>query len=353
LTTITTPTQTLPPHNLDAEKSVLGAVLLDERHLLALFDEQLSAEHFYRPQHGTIFAAMLKLSQRNERIDHLTVTEQLREHSQLDQVGGPDAVEALIGCVPAAGNARDYARIVRDNAHERELLNATYEIQQQIFAREHRGEAIIEQAERAIFALRGNLIQTRQRLLETAVDEELDRLQQSTRDDRQIPGLATGIGDLDRLLGGLQDGRLYIVAARPSMGKSLLTLQIARHAALTDRQRVLFASLEMSDAETAQRHLAAESAVDPERLHLGQIRDRDAPAAALVIGLIEAEVGAGRSRRRAGHESPGCESQAACPGGVVRASAPITTSSPSCALGGCCGVGRRASRARRSRSWSG
>jgi replicative DNA helicase len=278
LTTITTPTQTLPPHNLDAEKSVLGAVLLDERHLLALLDEQLAAEHFYRPQHGAIFAAMVKLSQRNERIDHLTVTEQLREHCQLDQVGGPDAVEQLAGWVPAAGNARDYARIVRDNAYERQLLNATYEIQQQVFAREHRGEAMIEQAERAIFALRGNRIQTRQRLLETAVDEELDRLQQSTRDDRQIPGLATGLNELDRLLGGLQDGRLYIVAARPSMGKSLLTLQIARHAALTERQRVLFASLEMSDAETAQRHLAAETTVDPERLHLGQIRDLDWPA---------------------------------------------------------------------------
>ena len=119
---------------------------------------------------------------------------------------------------------------------------------------------------------------SKQRLLELAVAEELDRLEQAAKDDRAIPGLATGIGELDRLLGGLQDGRLYVIAARPAMGKSLLSLQFARHAAMHERQRVLFASLEMSDSETAQRHLAAESGVDPDRLHLGRIKPDDWPA---------------------------------------------------------------------------
>ena len=270
------PAATVPPHNLEAEKSVLGAVLLDERHLYALAaDEQLRPEHFYREQHGLVFAAMLKLHQRGSRIDQLTVAEALRQDGQLDQVGGEGAVDELAGWVPAAGHAREYGRIVRDNALMRALLRTTYEIQAKIGERRGGGEDLIEDAERLIFALRRDDVLSRQRLLEHAVTEELERLEQASKDDREIPGLATGIRELDRLLGGLQDGRLYVVAARPAMGKSLLSLQFARHAAMHQQQRVLFASLEMSDSETAQRHLAAESGVDPERLHLGRVKPDD------------------------------------------------------------------------------
>ena len=270
---------TLPPHNLEAEKSVLGAVLLDERHLYSLAgDEQLRPEHFYREQHGLVFGAMLQLHQQSRKIDHLTVAEQLREGGRLEQVGGPEAIEELAGWVPAAGHAREYGRIVRDNALMRALLTTTYEIQAQIGERRRGGEELIEEAERLIFALRGHDVLARQRLLEHALAEEIARLEQAAKDDREIPGLATGISDLDRLLGGLQDGRLYVVAARPAMGKSLLSLQFARHAAMHEQQRVLFASLEMSDSETAQRHLAAESGVDPDRLHLGNVKPQDWPA---------------------------------------------------------------------------
>jgi len=110
------------------------------------------------------------------------------------------------------------------------------------------------------------------------VEEEIGRLELAAAEERALPGLPTGLPELDRLLGGLQDGRLYVVAARPAMGKSLLSLQIARHVAMAERRRVLFASLEMSDSETAQRHLAAESGVDPERIHLGSIASEDWPA---------------------------------------------------------------------------
>jgi replicative DNA helicase len=273
----------LPPHNLEAEKSVLGAVLLDERHLYGLVaDEQLRPEHFYREQYGVVFAVMLRLHERARKIDHLTVAEALREDAKLEEVGGPAAIDELAGWVPAAGHAREYGRIVRDNALLRALLRATYEIQSQVADRRSGGEELIEEAERLIFALRGHEVLARQRLLEQAVTEELERLEQAANDKRDIPGLPTGISDLDRLLGGLQAGRLYVVAARPAMGKSLLALQFARHVAMRERQRVLFASLEMSDSETAQRHLAAESGVDPERLHLGRVRDEDWP------GLLKA-----------------------------------------------------------------
>jgi replicative DNA helicase len=270
---------TVPPHNLEAEKSVLGAVLLDERHLHALAaDEQLRPEHFYREQYGHVFAAMLQLHDSSRRIDHLTVAEALRDGGRLEQVGGPGVIEELTGWVPAAGHAREYGRIVRDNALRRALLRTTYEIQAQVSERRRGGEEIIEEAERLIFALRGQDVLAKQRLLEQALAQELDRLEQASKDDRAIPGLATGIPDLDGLLGGLHDGRLYVLAARPAMGKSLLSLQFARHGAMREGKRVLFASLEMSDSETALRHLAAESGVDPERLHLGKVRPGDWPA---------------------------------------------------------------------------
>jgi replicative DNA helicase len=270
---------TVPPHNLEAEKSVLGAVLLDERHLHALAaDEQLRPEHFYREQYGHVFAAMLQLHDCSRRIDHLTVAEALRDGGRLEQVGGPGVIEELTGWVPAAGHAREYGRIVRDNALRRALLRTTYEIQAQVSERRRGGEEIIEEAERLIFALRGQDVLAKQRLLEQALAQELDRLEQASKDDRAIPGLATGIPDLDGLLGGLHDGRLYVLAARPAMGKSLLSLQFARHGAMREGKRVLFASLEMSDSETALRHLAAESGVDPERLHLGKVRPGDWPA---------------------------------------------------------------------------
>src|SRR5947209_3033996 len=119
----------VPPHNLDAERSVLGAVLLDERHLHALLvEEQLRPEHFFREQHGAVFAAMLELYESDGKIDHLTVAETLRQRGKLGEIGGPEAIDELTGWVPAAGNARDYGRIVRDNAQMRALLSASYEI---------------------------------------------------------------------------------------------------------------------------------------------------------------------------------------------------------------------------------
>jgi len=269
----------VPPHNLEAEKSVLGAILLDERHLCALVaDEHLRPEHFFREQHGHVFAAMLGLHERGRQIDHLTVAETLREQARLEQIGGAEAIDELAGWVPAAGHARDYGRIVRDNALLRALLRTTYEIQTLVAERRRGAEELIEEAERLIFALRGQDVLAKQRLLEHAVADELERLEQAAKDRREVPGVATGLRDLDQLLGGLQDGRLYVLAARPAMGKSLVALQFARHAAIRERQRVLFASLEMSESETAQRHLAAETGVDPGRLHLGKVKPEDWPA---------------------------------------------------------------------------
>src|SRR5437763_13750716 len=127
----------VPPHNLEAEKSVLGAVLLDERHLHGLLVEQhLRPDHFYREQHGAVFAAMIALYENDRKIDHLTVAETLRQRGKLEEIGGPEPIDDLAGWVPAAGHAREYGRIVRDNAQMRALLRTSYEIQPSLVARE-------------------------------------------------------------------------------------------------------------------------------------------------------------------------------------------------------------------------
>ena len=141
----------VPPHNLEAEKSVLGAVLLDERHLhTLLIEEQLRPEHFYREQHRAIFAAMLELYNTDHKIDHLTVAEALQRDHKLDEIGGPEVIEELASWVPATGNAREYGRIVRELAQMRKLLSATYEIQAGVLRREASAPELVEWAERAV-----------------------------------------------------------------------------------------------------------------------------------------------------------------------------------------------------------
>ena len=225
----------LPPHNLEAEKSVLGAVLLDERHLASVVvDEQLRAEHFYRDAHASVFSAMLAAPGRRPAD---RPPDRLRESSATAgssmSSAAPGAVEELAGWVPATGHARDYGRIVRDTAqmralHARDLRDPGAHRANAAT----RGEALLDEAERIIFALRADDLRGHARMLEHAVAEELDRLEQAARDERALPGLA----ERDRRIStgcsaGCRTGGCTCSPARPAMGKSLLALQIARHVA--------------------------------------------------------------------------------------------------------------------------
>jgi DnaB-like helicase N terminal domain/DnaB-like helicase C terminal domain len=229
-------TVAVAPHNLEAERSVLGAILLSPAWLTGItLDVGLSSEDFYRAWHGHAFAAMCTLHDAGEPIDHLTVSEVMRHRGHLGDDLEPGRVEELAAWVPAAGHAVRYGQIVRDHAQLRRLLAATYEIQAIVTSCDDSVSEILDAAERRIFKLRRDALRAHQRRLEDAVSDELDRLHQATIDEREIPGLSTGLRPLDRLLGGLQDGRMYVVAARPSMGKSLLCLQVARHVATRER----------------------------------------------------------------------------------------------------------------------
>ena len=223
----------VPPHNLEAEKSVLGAVLLDERHLHALLvEEHLRPEHFYREQHGAVFAAMMTLYETDRKIDHLTVAETLRQHGKLEEIGGPAAIDELAGWVPAAGHAREYGQIVRDNAQLRALLTTSYEIQASVLSREAPPRDLVERAERSVLEVAHDDRQKKFRPIAEILDEETDKLHRLSTAKTPLTGTPSGFKDLDELTGGFQPGNLIIIAARPSMGKSALVANIAENAVL-------------------------------------------------------------------------------------------------------------------------
>jgi replicative DNA helicase len=267
----------VPPHNLDAEKSVLGAVLLDERHLHALIvEEQLAPEDFYRDQHGAIFAAMLELYRTNRKIDYLTVAETLRQRGQLEEAGGPAVIDELSGWVPAAGHAREYGRIVHDNAKLRELLRASYEIQASVLGRDGDARELVERAERSVLEVATDERQKKIRPIGDILQEETDKLHRLSVSKTALTGTPSGFRDLDEKTGGFQPGNLIVLAARPSMGKSALVANIAENAALAGHAVALF-SLEMSESELAQRFVASQAQIKGEELRRGRVAEERWP----------------------------------------------------------------------------
>jgi replicative DNA helicase len=267
----------VPPHNLEAERSVLGAVLLDDRHLnVLLVEEQLRPQHFYREQHGAVFGAMKELFETDRKIDHLTVAETLRQHGKLEEVGGADAINELAGWVPAAGHAREYGRIVRENAQMRALLTSTYEIQASVFSRDASARDLIERAERSVLEVAHDDRQKKLRSIADILEEETDRLHRLSVAKSPITGTPAGFKDLDDRTGGFQPGNLVVIAARPSMGKSALVANIAENAALDAFPVVLF-SLEMSESELAQRFVASQARINGEDLRRGKVAEHKWP----------------------------------------------------------------------------
>jgi replicative DNA helicase len=262
-----------PPHNLEAEKSVLGAVLLDDRHLYGLLvEEHLRPDHFYREQHGAVFAAMIELHETDRKIDHLTVAETLRQRGKLEEIGGTATIDELAGWVPAAGNARDYGRIVRDNAQLRALLMTAYDIQARVLGREGPAQELVEQAERSVLEVAHDDRQKKFRPIHDILHEETDKLHRLSIAKTPLTGTPSGFKDLDELTGGFQPGNLVVIAARPSMGKSALVTNMAENAVLAGHAVALF-SLEMSESELAQRFVASQARIRGDELRKGRVAE--------------------------------------------------------------------------------
>jgi replicative DNA helicase len=212
----------IPPQNLDAEESVLGAMMVSEGAIApVILDVRLRDEDFYRDRHRITFGAIKALYERSEPIDALTVTELLAQRGELEGAGGKDAVSTLASTVPAAGNARHYAQIVKQNALLRRLLAAAQSIQSSVHEREGEPEELVEGAERLLFKVAHEERASDFRQVAEVLAEEIDRLEQLSKGDTELTGVPSGFRDLDSMTGGFQPGNLIVIAARPAMGKCL------------------------------------------------------------------------------------------------------------------------------------
>ena len=267
-----------PPHNIDAEESVLGAILLSDRPMYALaIEEGLRAEDFYRDRHGVIYTAMVDLYERSEPVDTLTVIDALRSSGMLDAAGGAETVELLAGPVPNVANLRHYAQIVRETALLRRLLGATYEIQSSVLDQHEPAREIVERAERTMLEVAHAERRHDFREISSLLHDELDKLHDLSVSGEALTGTPTGFKELDRMTGGFQPGNLIVIAARPSMGKSCLVTNIAENAAISHERPVALFSLEMSEAELARRFIASQASVRGEDLSKGRVPEASWP----------------------------------------------------------------------------
>jgi replicative DNA helicase len=265
-----------PPHSIEAEQAVLGAVLLSDKTMYSyIVADNLQPEDFYRERHRLIFQSMLALWQDSEPIDDVTLSEHLKGRGRLDDAGGRAAIDELLAAPPAVGAIRQYAKIVKDNALLRAVLATTYEIQAAVHGHEHEPREIVEQAERQILEVAHDDRTKDFRVVGNVLEDELKRWEKISREGIQMTGTPSGFRELDEITGGFQPGNLIILAARPSMGKSALVTNIAENVALhpSNPRAVALFSLEMSESELAQRFVASQSSIKGDDLRRGRLRD--------------------------------------------------------------------------------
>ena len=264
----------LPPQSLEAEESILSAILVDNNTLLEIL-EILSPEDFYRSAHQKIFSAISELFSRNEPVDLVTLTNILREHDRLEEIGGAAYLANLVDTVPLAVNAQYYAKIVYDKACLRRLIEKTNSIAKRCF--EDRGDVddVIDFAETSIFEISENKIRPTFYPIGKIIESNIDVLEERQGNRALVTGVATGFTKFDELTAGLQKSDLVILAGRPGMGKTALALNIAKNAAVDANIPVAIFSLEMSKEQLSLRMLSSEARIDSSRLRRGFISQDD------------------------------------------------------------------------------
>jgi len=278
-------TASLPPQNLEAEASLLGAILIDSDAIVKIADT-INSEDFYDPRHQRIFEAALALYEKHHAIDVLTLTDQLKNNGFLDMIGGPSYLTELTNFVPTAAHVEQYADIVAQKALRRRLIKASQNIVSLGFDESKVLQELIEEAETRLFEVSQQHIKQDVVSLETILTESFDRLDELHKDKSKLRGVPTGYADLDATLAGLQRSDLFILAARPSMGKTALALNIAHNVAVQSEQAVLLFSLEMSKEQLVDRLLAMESGVDAWNLRTGNLSDADFEKIGRAMGTL-------------------------------------------------------------------
>ncbi|HSW79260.1 MAG TPA: replicative DNA helicase [Candidatus Saccharimonadales bacterium] len=282
--------QQAPPQNVDAEASLLGAILIDPDAIVKIADS-ISAEAFYDPKHGRIYTAVTKLYDRHSPIDVLTLADQLKNSGDLESVGGAAYLTELTNYVPTAAHVEQYADIVAQKALRRRLIKAAQEISGLSYDESKQLRDLIDEAETRLFEVSQEHIKQTVVSLEAILAESFDRLDELHKDKGKIRGVPTGFKDMDSMLAGLQRSDLFILAARPSMGKTALALNIAHNVAVMAKEPVLIFSLEMSKEQLVDRLLSMESGVDAWALRTGNLTDSDFEKIGQAMGaLSEAQI---------------------------------------------------------------
>jgi len=275
----------LPPQNIEAEQSVLGGILIENEAINKVM-EILSAEDFYRDAHRKIFYAMINLSERDEPADLITLTNELRKINQLDSVGGASYITSLIDSVPTAANIEYYAKIIKEKALLRKLIETSTEIITQSYQDRGEVEEFLDEAERAFFQISEYRVRPSFYPIRYIVKESFKTIEKLFEKKELVTGVPSGFKDLDQKTAGFQRSDLIIVAGRPSMGKTAFCLNLAEYAAIEKRIPVAIFSLEMSKEQLVIRMLCSEAHVEGNRLRTGFLNESDWPRLTLAAGNL-------------------------------------------------------------------
>ncbi len=280
----------VPPQNLEAEASLLGAIIIDSESLVKIADS-ISPNDFYDPKHQKIYESILQLYEKHSAIDVLTITDQIKNNGLIDAVGGASYLTELTNYVPTSSHIEQYAEIVSQKSLRRRLIKASQNIANLGFDESKQLQELIEQAETNIFNVSQQHVKQDVVSLETILSESFDRLDDLHKDKNKLRGVPTGFSKLDSILAGLQKSDLFILAARPSMGKTAFALNLAHNVAVQSEQTVLMFSLEMSKEQLVDRLLSMESGVDAWNLRTGNLSDSDFEKIGQAMGtLSEAQI---------------------------------------------------------------
>ena len=277
--------QRLPPQNLEAETSVLGAVLLENEALNRVL-EILKQDDFYREAHRRIFAAILHLYEHSEPVDLITLSEVLKSRGDLEDVGGVEYLNSLVNGVPTAANISYYAKIIKEKAILRKLINRATEIVSQSYSNSGDVDEFIDQAERNIFEISEDRVRPSFYPIKELIKASFKTIERLYEKRQLITGVPTGFQRLDELTSGLQPSDLIIIAGRPSMGKTAFALNIAQHASVRATTPAAIFSLEMSKEQLALRMLCSEAKVDAHRLRGGFLSEADWPKLTRAAGSL-------------------------------------------------------------------
>lgn len=277
--------QKVPPHSDEAEKSVLGSILIDKDAIVQV-SEFLQPDHFYQAKHGDIYGAMVKLFEAREPIDLVTLPQKLKSMKLLDAVGGVSYISTLVDSVPSSANIRHYGEIIQGYYTRRRLISDSSSMIEMSFDEGTDIAGILDSAEQKVFSLSQSSTKQGFIPVRSILAESFDRLDELSKKSGALRGVPTGFTDLDNCLAGMQDSNLIILAARPGMGKTAFSLNIAQYASVVAKVPVGYFSLEMSKEELVDRMLVSQADIDAWRLKTGKLTPSDFEKLSEAMGIL-------------------------------------------------------------------